>query len=338
MTLVVAREVKGIIAIAADTLVSEHDVALPMKDWVLKSLCLPGGVCVSFSGSPELATRDIQTFVLQHSQGANYAATIGYFEKSSAATNNDYILAFSKSGKLVTIKDGARTSGLGRTHWIGDKEAYERFREHESRARSGYQDGRAINVAFFSDEMDGSPASDLYSTMRNVVLDTDVPSVGGFVTVLSSRPDGFRFSCYSDVLMDWPSELSPHEKLAYTDKIDLVASGENDRFSISQVSPGYLNMNLVAFYVLSGSLLVVFYQAQDGRTVCAALPGVAPDAIAQTLDQALSFPTFALYQIMSSREGIHIPVPRDNPEHGIGLSLFCEASSFPNVQSPANRS
>ena len=32
-----------------------------------------------------------------------------------------------------------------------------------------YEQGRAVNAALFADEMTGSPASDLYSVMRNVV-------------------------------------------------------------------------------------------------------------------------------------------------------------------------
>jgi hypothetical protein len=68
--------------------------------------------------------------------------------------------------------------------------------------------------------MTGSPASDLYSVMRNVLLNRDVPSVGGFVTVLSNRDIGFRFSVYSDVLLDWPMEQDELGILQLTDKFD----------------------------------------------------------------------------------------------------------------------
>ena len=60
MTLVVARVEKGRLAIAADTMVSAHDASLPMQEWALKSICLPGGICVSYSGSPELAAKAFQ--------------------------------------------------------------------------------------------------------------------------------------------------------------------------------------------------------------------------------------------------------------------------------------
>ena len=119
-----------------------------------------------------------------------------------------------------------------------------------------YELGRAVNAALFADEMTGSPASDLYSVMRNVLLNRDVPPVGGFVTVLSNRDIGFRFSVYSDVLLDWPMEQDELGILQLTDKFDLRASGENDRCSVSQISPGYYNMNAVAFFLLKGRLLM----------------------------------------------------------------------------------
>jgi hypothetical protein len=46
------------------------------------------------------------------------------------------------------------------------------------------------------------------------------PSVGGFVTVLSNRDIGFRFSVYSDVLLDWPMEQDELGILQLTDKFD----------------------------------------------------------------------------------------------------------------------
>jgi hypothetical protein len=55
MTLVVARCAKSRVAIAADTLLSAHDVPLALTKGIVKSCCLPGYICVSFSGSPELA-------------------------------------------------------------------------------------------------------------------------------------------------------------------------------------------------------------------------------------------------------------------------------------------
>ena len=331
MTLVVARVNKGRVAIAADTMVTAHGVSLPMRAWVLKSICLPGGICVSYSGSPELAAKAFNQFCNAYPDGANYSLTVSFFETSSHDTNNDYIVAFAATAKLVTIRDGRRTSGLSKTHWIGDKDAYERFRAYEYLRGHQYERGRAVNAAMFADEMDGSPASDLYSIMRNIVQDRSVASVGGFVTVLSNRDIGFRFSVYSDVLLDWPEELDEFEVLKLTDKFNLSASGENDRVSINQISPGYYNMNAVAFYLLKGRLLVVFYEIESKATVCVAFKGVEPNQIADTLDDKLGFPFHALCLVMSSPEGTPIPIARARPTDGLAMSLYCEINTMPRI-------
>ena len=72
--------------------------------------------------------------------------------------------------------------------------------------------------------------------MRNVVSSRAVPSVGGFITILKAIGyAGFRFSVYSGyVMLDSPTELHGNQELRLEDKFDLRASGENDRYSISQ--------------------------------------------------------------------------------------------------------
>jgi hypothetical protein len=331
MTLVVARVEGDRLAIAADTMISAHGKSLPMQAWALKSVCLPGRICVSYSGSPELAAKALQEFRQKHPQGTNWTETLTFFEASSADSNNDYIVAFADTAKLVTIRDGRRTGGLAKTHWIGDKDAYERFREYEHHRRQ-YEQGCAVNAALFADEMVGSPASDLYSIMRNIVIDRDIPSVGGFVTVLSNRDVGFRFSVYSDVLLDWPIELDGNQGLQLTDKFDLLASGENDRYSISQISPGYYDMNAVAFYILKGRLLVAFYEVEGGATACATFKNVEPNRIAATLDEKFGFPFEAMCFVISAREDFSSPILRENPESGLGFRLYCEANTMPKIE------
>jgi hypothetical protein len=335
MTLVVARCEKGRIAIAADTLLSEHDTTLALAKGVVKSCCLPGYICASFCGSPELADKAFQDFTRSFPTGANFDTTVTFFESYSAATNNDYIIAFGHNPRLVTIKDGRRRSGLSKTHWIGDKDAYEKFREYEHRARRRQQDGRAVNVAYFADEMTGSPASDLQGIMRNVVQDRELPDVGGFVTVIGNRDIGFRHSVYSDVLFDWPKELLGDRDLQLTDKFDLQASGENNRFSISQISGGYYNLNIVAFYMLKGRLLYMFYGRDNGiANQCAVISGVEPADISTALNGKLGFDFAALCTVMSGRQEFPVSSPRTDPTHGIAMSLFCEVNTLSKFSPP----
>jgi hypothetical protein len=339
MTLVVARIHKDRIAIAADTQLSNGDAVLPVTNGIVKSCCLPGYLCVSFSNSPELAEKAFREFVISFPEGANFETAVNFFELSSASTNNDYILAFGKSPRLVTIRDGRRTSGASKTHWIGDKAAFEKFREYEHRALHGYEHQRAVNAAIFADEMTGSPASDLHGIMRNVVQDRELSTVGGFVTVFSNRDIGFRPSVYSDVLLDWPKELIGDLTLQLTDRFDLKASGENDRFSISQVSPGYYDMNIVVFYVLKGKLLFIFHGANNGiANRCIVASNVEPQNIAATLNERLGIDFRTLCLIMSAREDYSARVQRTKPEHGISVGLFCEANTMPKIDAVASNS
>ncbi len=336
MTLVVARCNKGRLAIAADTRVSAQDVALPITAGTLKSCCLPGYLCVSFAGSPEAAAEAFWDFSEKHPQGSTFDVVTRYFENSSARTGCDYILAFGSTGKLVTIRDGKRIQSVSNTHWIGDKLAFEKFREYERRQRERYEHGRAINAAIFADEMEGSPASELQGIMRNIILDPSATSVGGFVTVISNRDIGFRFSTYSDILLDWPANLPTSQQLQLTDKFDLSASGENDRYSVSQISPGYYNLNIVAFYLLKGKLLYVLYGSADGLPGrCAVFSNVEPNSIAATLDEKLGFDFRALCLVMSSRQEYPLVHGRPGTDYGISMSLFCECNTMPIPQHSA---
>src|SRR5580704_14305275 len=95
--------------------------------------------------------------------------------------------------------------------------------------------------------------------MRNIVADQTIPSVGGFVSVVSNRDNGFRFSVYSDMLFDWPREKTTEYLTNLNDPITLDASGENLGYSVAQISPGYMSMNLVAFYYVKGRTLFLYY-------------------------------------------------------------------------------
>jgi len=334
VTLVVARCEKGRIAIAGDTMLSEHDSPLALTKGAVKSCCLPGYLCVSFSGSPELAEKAFANFANSYPHGANFETTVSFFEASSSSTNNDYLVAFGKNPKLVTIRRGRRISSISKTHWIGDKDAFEKFREYEHRARHRYEHQRAVNAAIFADEMTGSPASDLHGIMRNVVQDRELTTVGGFVSVLSGRDIGFRYSVYSDVLLDWPKELIGDQTLQLTDKFDLSVSGENDRFSTNQISPGYYNMNIVAFYLLKGRLLIIFYGTNNGlANQCLAFTNVEPSDIASTLNEKLGFDFKALCMVMSARKEYSGSIQRTKPEYGISMNLYCEVNTMPKVSS-----
>lgn len=334
MTLVVGRIVGPRVAIAADTMLTEHDKPLPFQNGVVKSCMLPGDLCVSFSNSPDTAGRAFNEFAAKYQNGIGFAEVIGFFEQSSEATGNDYLVAFSNPARLVKIANGNRINSVSKTQWIGDQEAYSRFREYEARQHPRPEQGRAINAALFADEMANSPASDLFSAMRNIVANRSVVSVGGFVSVVSNRDNGFRFSAYSDMLYDWPKDKPKDYSLELTDQISFTATDENASFAVAQVSPGFMNMNLVAFYFTKAKKLFFFYGKDNGlANQCHVFRDVPAMKIHETLNAFVQFdlkwlllvtsPHSASGQIDAS--GIETP--------GNQFAFFCDANTFPKTPS-----
>jgi hypothetical protein len=333
MTLVVARIEGSRIAVVSDTIITEGDRSLPYQRGIIKSCMLPGNICVSFANSPDLAARDFTKFAEQFPQGAGFADIVSFFEKSSAETNNDYIVAFGTVPRLVKISGGHRNSRLAKTLWIGDKVAYERFREYEAKYRKGVESGRAINGVFFADELPKSPASDLYSTMRHVVGDREISSVDGFVCTISNRNGAFRHSAYSDMLFNWPDDENDDFVLQLTDKIDFGASDENSDYSVTQISTGYLGLNLVAFYHLKGKKLFLFYGERNGlANKCLLQSNVQPAQIKQKLIEALKFDPNWLMMVMSaapnSTRTLYRSGSQFEKDHGVGFAIQCHVNTF----------
>lgn len=338
MTLVVARVSGRRIAVVSDTQITKHDERLPIHESVLKTYMLPGGICVSFSNSPELATSDFKDFVAAYPEGAGFSDTIAFFEQASAKSGNDYLIAFARLAKLAKIVDGRRMPSAAKTQWIGDKAAYERFREYQAKARKGYEAGRAVYAVMFADEIDKSPASDLYSTIRHVIADPQVATVGGFAYVLSDRSEAFRQSVYCDMLFDWPAEKSEEFILQLNDPIDFGASGENQELAICQASPPYLNLNATVFYRLSGRKLFVYSIRDESQLMkCTVLHDVEPDQITARLNAHFGQDFGWLVQVFSAAPPATETSFREHPlpgkAQGVGFSLLCHLNTYPKKPS-----
>jgi hypothetical protein len=334
MTLAVARIVGNRIAIAADTLITEHDVPLPHSKGVIKSCMLPGDICATFSNSPELASRDFGRFSRLYPVGTDFRETIAFFERSSSETGNDYLLAFSQTPRVVKISEGRRIDSVSKTLWIGDALAFGRFREVERKNKQRRDSGRAVNAVMFAGEIKDSPASDLFSAMREVVADRNVASVGGFISVISNRDPGFRHSVYSDMLFNWPEGKTKDFILDLNDQIDFGASGENSEYAFAQISTGYLGLNIIGFYLLKPRKAFVFFGEDNGLpTECRVLNDVQPNDLATRLSEVVGFNPGWLLIVMAAAPNQTRSVERwprrtDGPS-GVGMPMFCHANTFP---------
>jgi hypothetical protein len=219
--------------------------------------------------------------------------------------------------------------------WIGDHAAYERFREYESKARNNIERGRAMNAVLFADELRHSPASDLYSSLRNIIADREISSVGGFVSVISNRGNGFRFSVYSDMLFDWPKEKDEEYRLNISDPINFEASQENMGYSIAQISPGYMGVNLVAFYFVKGKKVFLFHgENQYGLACkCHVMNNIEAGQLAESLKQV--FDAKWLLIVTSGVAGAGEYTPRREGQ-GISMPVFFDANTFPRPPESVN--
>lgn len=333
MTLVVARTTGKQIAMAADTLLTEHGKPLSFKNGTVKICILPANICIGFSNSPELAERDIAAFMEIVHENISFEDTVIFFENSSFCTGNEYIIAFGRSNRLVKITNGRRVCSKASTVWIGDKDAYESFRQIDSRRRRRSYQGRAINCTIFGDEPEDSPASNLYSAMMEVANDKKIPTVGGFICVASHRGFGFRFSLYSDILFDWPNSRPDTNDIDLNEKIRLRSTDENINYSISQIPSLYLDANYVGFYILSGKMLFIFNGTNNGlANKCFVITDLEPPDIYQAICKTLGLDLRWLVLIMSSYDFGKMPYQNNDIseiECGVQLGMFCHANTCP---------
>jgi len=279
---------------------------------------------------------DFQKFALAYPNGTNFTNTISFFEKASHKSGNDYLIAFARLAKLAKIADGKRIYSASKTQWIGDNAAYVRFREYEEKVRKGFEAGRAINAVLFADEIENSPASALYSAMRHVIADSQLTTVGGFAYVLSDRIETFRQSAYCDMLFDWPTDETEDFVFQLNDPIDFGASKENFEFSVTQASPRYLNLNIVAFYLLSGRKAFVF-SSHDGSPLmkCSVLNDVEPPQITERLNAHLGQDFGWLVQVFSAAPSATETKFRERPiaseANGVGIHFLCHVNTFPRT-------
>lgn len=328
MTLVVGRLIGARLAIVADTMLTEHGRPLPFQMGVVKSCMLPGDLCVSFSNSPVTAGRAFSEFAVRYPKGIGFEDAVAFFEGSSEATGNDYLVAAANPARLVKIADGKRVESSSNTLWVGDYDAYLRFRETEAKLLKRAEQGRAINAVLFADEMEASPASELFSTMRNITADPALSTVGGFVSVIGNRDNGFRYSSYSDMLFDWPSGKAADYDLKLEDPIAFTSTGENASFAVAQISPGFMGCNFTAFYFVTGKKLFLFYGANNGLPDrCQVFSNVRASEISKTLNTFMRFDFKWLLLVTSPRS---VSAQQGAAAQSAAqFAFYTEANSFP---------
>jgi hypothetical protein len=331
MTLVVGRITKGSIAIVADTqITAPGDKPLPMHQGVVKSVLVPGGLCVSFAGSPELAGRDIWDFTKRYQGRWDFGDAVTHFEDRSGRSGVDYLLAFAPFPKLLKIVGGRRIEAVSATQWIGSKDAYEAFRAREARAQKRHYRGRAFPAVLAANTGQNPALDGLYETLREVIAGRCCSSVGGFTSVVVRSGDSFIFPSFSDILYDWPASKGESFDLQLTDPINLSTSGENAEFSVAQFSTAYGDLSIVGFFFPHAGTAYVFIPRRTFvADRCEVIREVLPAQLVDRLNQILNLGSAWRLFVGVSRTVFERDLDRANHPEGISVAIEMLLNTFP---------
>ncbi len=113
-------------------------------------------------------------------------------------------------------------------------------------------------------------------------------------------------------------------------------SRENRGFAVAQASPGYLNLNVAAFYWLSGRKVFVF-SGHGGSLLmkCSILKDVEPLQMTARLKAHFGQDFGWLIQVLSASPSATETRFRDPPiasgANGVGFQMLCHVNTFPRM-------
>jgi hypothetical protein len=219
--------------------------------------------CDSFSNSLELAARDIKTFSEKYQGAFTHSALIDFFEKSSDQTGSEYLLTLLGPLRVFKIAEGSASKTIAHQAWIGDYEAFRRFREYQSNKRKGLDIWeQLIWPSFGEDAATNNAFSKLVSDFKLTLGDPDILSAGDFYTVITNIGSEFRFLLSSQLYYDSLGEFPITPKL-----------GESFDYRFSVLVPKENGINACAFYYPHARSGHIFYSTRpytvaDLCTIC----------------------------------------------------------------------
>lgn len=162
---------------------------------------------------------------------------MAFFENSSRKTNNDYILVFLKPLQIYKIANGKAVKAVSHQVWIGDYDAYRRFREYESGKLRGADLWEQDFWMKVSDEKTEKAFGHVLSAFQHTLSDPHIVSTGDFYTVATNIGSEFKFMMMAKLYLD---SIGPYPAMP--------TSGENFDYRFNTVVPKEAGVNACAFY------------------------------------------------------------------------------------------
>jgi hypothetical protein len=201
MTLIVAQQKNGVIAVVSDTGITEHERSLGYDRQIPKICIVTPDLAVAFAGSSDLGIRYLENFPPM--LNFPYKTTVEYLLRChrDADESVDFLALFNKPvPKIVAVRNG-RIFPPAPVEWIGDKLAFEAFQKYRrSRAGASAMEDLGIMTTQTSEAYANNVTFDLLGTLRRVMLDPQITSVFGFGVAVNNVDGFFSYRSYAFIL------------------------------------------------------------------------------------------------------------------------------------------
>jgi hypothetical protein len=134
------------------------------------------------------------------------------------------------------------------------------------------------------------------------------------------------------MLYDWPSWEPEEYEFKYDDPVVFQSTNENAGYAVAQISPGYMNLNVVAFYFSKARTLFFFYGKDNGLpNHCEVFRNVPAPEIHTVLNRFVGTDLAWLLTITTPRSSTpELRATSGIKSPGSQLAFFSEANTFPN--------
>src|SRR5579863_335907 len=216
MTLIVGRVVNGQVYMLGDTALTYYgfENANPTLEGCLKQYIVSDAIAIGFAGNQPHFEEDAGRLL-----ACDTADEIVAIAMESQRAQKDYQLMVGEIGypNLRIIKDGQVVEAPA--GFVGDPAAFEVF-QTVFHAREQCADSKEMNKATLQflrlpEPLQGDLYSHIFNSLRNVITDPLMKSVGGIVVPLCSDGGRFRYVNYADVTSDRlnPEDFGPEPKV-----------------------------------------------------------------------------------------------------------------------------
>jgi hypothetical protein len=281
MTLVVAKQVRGVTVVVADTKLSPHSGgSWQWTDQANKIICLDDDWAIGFAGNAYVADEAIKRLPQDPRFKDLKDSLLEAHTASRSSDPTDFLLFSVRTQSIHRIANGSCKKQDAGTAWIGDQKGYSVF-QHQFHARSGQENAadvrhlsfepgtRGIQPQIIDSHVDGFHTR-LSNSLRGAIDESEVPSVGGFPLTLVLAKGAQTFWPMASGLFSSPApSIQPSES-----RDILFGEARTGDFNYEIMVSQEATKNVVALYYPNARAALVFARWEDGIPFGKVIAGV----------------------------------------------------------------